>query len=49
MDNRGVGNSDTPWGLYSTSEMAKEVLELLDMVGWTQQGSLHAVGVSMGG
>ncbi|KAL7006297.1 hypothetical protein EMMF5_004183 [Cystobasidiomycetes sp. EMM_F5] len=49
MDNRGVGNSDTPSGRYSTSDMAKDVNDLLEHVGWTQEKSLHVIGVSMGG
>ena len=49
FDNRGVGWSDTPPSLYSTSEMAKDVQELLDHVGWTEDRSLNVVGVSMGG
>ncbi|ORY73588.1 Alpha/Beta hydrolase protein [Leucosporidium creatinivorum] len=48
-DNRGVGNSDTPKGLYKTSEMAKDVVELLEEVGWFAEGRLNVVGVSMGG
>ena len=44
-----MGNSDTPWGLYSTSEMAKDIEELLQFVGWTQEKSSNVVGVSMGG
>lgn len=38
-----------PRGLYKTSEMARDVLELLDHVGWTEPRSLHIDGVSMGG
>lgn len=49
MDNRGVGNSSTPWGLYSTSEMAKDLIDLLEFVGWYPSQRLHVVGVSMGG
>lgn len=49
FDNRGVGWSDTPPGAYSTSEMAKDVEELLDFVGWTEPRSLNLAGVSMGG
>ncbi|BGP43815.1 hypothetical protein JCM10450v2_008013 [Rhodotorula kratochvilovae] len=49
FDNRGVGWSDTPAGMYSTSEMAKDVEELLDFLGWTQERSVNVVGVSMGG
>jgi pimeloyl-ACP methyl ester carboxylesterase len=48
-DNRGVGNSDSPKGLYKTSEMARDVEELLDYVGWKEEKSLHVIGVSMGG
>jgi len=49
FDNRGVGNSDTPRGPYSTSGMAEDVIALLDFVGWTERRSLHAVGISLGG
>ncbi|TNY21572.1 Alpha/Beta hydrolase protein [Rhodotorula diobovata] len=49
FDNRGVGWSDTPPGAYSTSEMAKDVEELLDFVEWTEPRSLNLAGVSMGG
>ena len=34
---------------YSTSEMAKDALELLDHVGWIGKRSAHIVGISMGG
>lgn len=49
LDNRGVGLSDAPSGLYKTSEMAKDVQEVLDFVSWTEASSVHVVGVSMGG
>ena len=49
VDNRGVGLSDVPSGVYKTSEMARDLQELLDYVGWTEESSLHVVGVSMGG
>ncbi|KAK3723536.1 hypothetical protein LTR37_001788 [Vermiconidia calcicola] len=49
LDNRGVGASDKPLLRYTTSEMAKDVIELLDHVGWTEQRSVHVVGISMGG
>ncbi|EPQ27207.1 uncharacterized protein PFL1_05130 [Pseudozyma flocculosa PF-1] len=49
IDNRGVGNSDTPAGLYKTSEMALDVIELLEQLGWAKPRSIHLVGVSMGG
>jgi pimeloyl-ACP methyl ester carboxylesterase len=34
---------------YSTSEMAKDLIELLDHLGWTADRQLHVSGVSMGG
>lgn len=49
FDNRGMGKSDKPVLRYSTSEMAKDVLELLDHLGWTSERQLHITGVSMGG
>ncbi|KAG0150809.1 hypothetical protein CROQUDRAFT_652072 [Cronartium quercuum f. sp. fusiforme G11] len=50
FDNRGVGNSDTgPIGLYKTSDMARDVVDLLDFLGWNVSRSLHLIGVSMGG
>ena len=44
-----MGESDKPLARYSTSEMAKDTLELIDDVGWTAERQLHVVGVSMGG
>lgn len=49
FDNRGVGESGKPLMRYSTSEMAKDILELIDHVGWTSQRQLHIIGVSLGG
>lgn len=49
FDNRGIGESDKPLHRYSTSEMARDLLELLDHVGWTARRDLHVVGISMGG
>jgi len=49
FDNRGMGASGKPLMRYSTSEMAKDILELLDHLGWTHERELHVVGVSMGG
>ncbi|KII88937.1 hypothetical protein PLICRDRAFT_175189 [Plicaturopsis crispa FD-325 SS-3] len=49
FDNRGVGHSGAPRGPYSTSEMAKDVVTLLDYVGWTEKRDLHVVGISLGG
>ncbi|KAH8816403.1 Alpha/Beta hydrolase protein [Xylogone sp. PMI_703] len=48
-DNRGMGESDKPLMRYSTSEMARDVLEILEHIGWTSQRQLHVIGVSMGG
>ena len=49
FDNRGIGESDKPLARYSTSEMAKDTLELIDNIGWTAHRQLHVIGVSMGG
>ncbi|KAI9806263.1 MAG: hypothetical protein M1825_006378 [Sarcosagium campestre] len=49
FDNRGMGESDKPLVRYSTSEMAKDTVELLDHLGWTDPRSVHVTGVSMGG
>lgn len=47
--NRGMGESDKPLLRYTTSEMAKDIVELLDHVGWKDERSIHVVGISMGG
>ncbi|KIM31805.1 hypothetical protein M408DRAFT_21017 [Serendipita vermifera MAFF 305830] len=49
LDNRGVGNSDTPKGPYTISQMADDVIAVLDYIGWKNKRELHIVGVSMGG
>lgn len=49
LDNRGIGASDKPLGRYSTSEMARDVLDVLDHVGWTAARSVNVVGISLGG
>lgn len=49
FDNRGIGGSDKPLLRYSTSEMAKDTLELLDQLGWTNERQLHVIGSSLGG
>jgi predicted alpha/beta-fold hydrolase len=49
FDNRGIGESDKPRMRYSTSEMAKDVIEVVDHLGWTGKRDLHIVGISMGG
>lgn len=49
IENRGMGESDKPLMRYSTSEMARDILEVLDHIGWTGKRELHVVGISMGG
>ncbi|OJA19676.1 hypothetical protein AZE42_06952 [Rhizopogon vesiculosus] len=49
FDNRGVGLSGTPTGPYSTSGMAEDVIALLDYLDWTEERSVHVVGISLGG
>jgi pimeloyl-ACP methyl ester carboxylesterase len=57
FDNRGVGLSDKPTCRYSTSEMAKDIVDLLVGVGWLNEdlslpdprNKPNVVGVSMGG
>lgn len=34
IDNRGMGGSDKPLMRYSTSEMAKDAIEVLEHIGW---------------
>lgn len=45
IDNRGIGESDKPLMRYSTSEMAKDIIEVLDHLSWTQERQLHIVGI----
>lgn len=46
-DNRGCGQSSAPWTLnYSTNQMAKDALALVDHLKWSK---FHVVGISMGG
>lgn len=54
FDNRGVGKSDTPLTYYSTSEMAYDVLDLLQSLQWIDltaapSRDINVVGASMGG
>ena len=44
-----MGESSKPMQRYSTSEMAKDLLEVIDHVGWTADRQLNVVGISMGG
>jgi pimeloyl-ACP methyl ester carboxylesterase len=49
VDNRGMGKSEKPLMRYSTSEMARDLIEVLDHVGWTSSRQVHVCGLSMGG
>ncbi|RGP79594.1 hypothetical protein FLONG3_2342 [Fusarium longipes] len=49
IDNRGMGASDKPLGIYSTSGMALDIIEVIDHVGWTAEREINLVGISMGG
>lgn len=49
LDNRGMGGSGKPLARYSTSEMAKDIIEVLDHIGWTLPRQVHICGLSMGG
>lgn len=48
-----MGESDKPaWPRYSTSELAKDVFDVLESIGgkWTdKKRNLHIIGISMGG
>lgn len=46
-DNRGMGLSDEVQGRWTTSEMARDAIGLLDALGW--KNKVHLVGLSMGG
>lgn len=53
FDNRGVGLSDTPKGRWTTSNMANDCLQLLDVLaqqdGEEWKSRVHIIGSSMGG
>lgn len=44
-----MGESDKPVMRYSTSELAKDTLEVCSHLGWTNKRDLHVIGISMGG
>jgi pimeloyl-ACP methyl ester carboxylesterase len=41
FDNRGVGGTDSPWGFYSTSQMAADAILLMNHLKWDRA---HIVG-----
>ncbi|KAL0933242.1 alpha/beta hydrolase (glycylpeptide N-tetradecanoyltransferase) [Colletotrichum truncatum] len=55
FDNRGVGKTATPNCRYNTTEMAKDILDLLRQIGWLDSDSPHypndinIAGISLGG
>ena len=44
-----MGKADKPIIHYSTSEMAKDIIDVLDTLSWTAERQLHIVGASVGG
>eukprot|EP01062_Namystynia_karyoxenos_P058423 TRINITY_DN49974_c0_g1_i1.p1 TRINITY_DN49974_c0_g1~~TRINITY_DN49974_c0_g1_i1.p1 ORF type:complete len:565 (+),score=119.56 TRINITY_DN49974_c0_g1_i1:208-1695(+) len=49
FDNRGAGDSDRPWGLYTTRLLAEDAISVLRAIDWLAPGTkLHLVGHSMG-
>jgi len=46
VDNRGIGASDAPSGLYTVAEMAEDTLRVMDEAGVE---TAHVVGTSLGG
>ena len=50
FDNRGAGKStDGSAARYTTKGMAQDAAAVLEAVGWTQERTVHLVGISMGG
>lgn len=45
IENRGIGESDKPLMRYSTSEMAKDIIEVLDHLEWKKERQLNIVGI----
>lgn len=45
IENRGIGESDKPLMRYSTSEMAKDIIEVLDHLDWKKKRQLNIVGI----
>ncbi|KAH7153515.1 glycylpeptide N-tetradecanoyltransferase [Dactylonectria macrodidyma] len=53
FDNRGIGKTASPTCLYKTTEMAQDVVDLLEILKWIDPTEpikdLHVVGISLGG
>lgn len=54
FDNRGVGDSSSPPGRYTTKQLAEDALALIKHLDWTNKtaangGRVNVVGTSMGG
>ncbi|KAL7414118.1 Alpha/Beta hydrolase protein [Mrakia frigida] len=49
FDPRGAGNSSSPEGRFTTSNMAQDASSLLAHLGWVGEREIHVVGVSLGG
>ncbi|KAH7120303.1 Alpha/Beta hydrolase protein [Dactylonectria estremocensis] len=53
FDNRGIGKTASPTCLYKTTEMAQDVVDLLQILKWIDLAepikNLHVVGISLGG
>ncbi|KAK5104310.1 37S ribosomal protein S22 [Lithohypha guttulata] len=43
FDNRGVGLSEKPWSRYTTREMAADLVELLEHLGWLEKEYVEKV------
>jgi len=48
MDNRGCGKTVTPTGRLTTTDMARDAVELVKHLGWEKR-KIHIVGNSLGG
>ncbi|KAI8907872.1 Alpha/Beta hydrolase protein [Gorgonomyces haynaldii] len=50
LENRGYGYSTSgPWTRYTTKELAEDVRHVMLKINWTDERSMHLVGISMGG
>lgn len=49
LENRGIGESEGPWGWWTMKDLAIDAKEVLDSLQWVQPKSVHVVGHSMGG